>query len=216
MGSTEGRIVKNPSGLTKEETDILVGSMLGDGCLRIMSKAVVPAFSVSHSESQKNYVFWKYKKLQRFVRTPPWREERIYHRDRSRKTYSWRFQTLSNKVFLDLWRLFYRNNTKIVPDDIVNLLSPLSLAVWLMDDGNKNHEAVFLNTQSFTPDDQQKLIRALNSVFGLRSTINKHSTSNGRQLYRVRIDSESTKKLQKLVGNYFLPELRYKIPHFSP
>lgn len=218
MGNTEGRLVKNLSGLTKEETDILVGSLLGDGCLRIMSKATVPAFSVSHSESQKKYVFWKYDKLKRFVQTPPWREERIYHRDRSRKTYSWRFQTLSNVIFLDLWRTFYKNGTKVIPDNIASLLrdAPLALAVWLMDDGNRNHDAVFLNTQSFSLEDQQKLSRALTDVFGFETTINKHSVSNGEQLYRVRINTESTKRLPELVKNYFLPELRYKIPHFSP
>ena len=74
--------------LTKEENDILIGSLLGDGCLRIMGKCKHPAFSVSHGENQKNYLFWKFKKLKRWVSTPPWQEERIYHRDRSRKTIS--------------------------------------------------------------------------------------------------------------------------------
>ncbi len=64
--------------LTKEEWDILVGSLLGDGCLRIMGRSKVPAFSVSHGENQKAYVFWKYEKLKRWVNTPPWREERVY------------------------------------------------------------------------------------------------------------------------------------------
>jgi len=186
--------VKNLSGLTKEETDIIVGSLLGDGCLRKMGRCIVPAFSVSHSESQKTYVFWKYDKLKRFIKTPPWREERVYR------------------------RTFYKNGVKIIPDDIASLLrdAPLALAVWLMDDGNRNHDAVFLNTQSFSLEDQKKLSRVLTGVFGFGTTINKHSVSNGKQLYRIRIDTKSTKRLPKLMKDYFLPELRYKIPHFSP
>jgi len=204
--------------LTKEEKEILVGSLLGDGCLRIMSRCTVPAFSVSHSENQKNYVFWKYEKLKRFVRTAPWKEERIYHKDRSRKTYSWRFQTLSNVSFTELWETFYQNGKKIIPNNLTSLLrnSPLTLAVWLMDDGNKNHESVFINTQSFTLDEQYKLSGFLKKAYGLNSTINKHSISNGKQLYRIRIDAKSTKKLPNILGKYLLPEFYYKIPSFSP
>lgn len=215
MGSTEGRNIRN-SVLTKEEKDILVGSLLGDGCLRIMSRCTVPAFSVSHSEVQKPYVFWKYEKLKRWVRTSPWKEERIYHKDKSRKTFSWRFQTLSNSAFMELWETFYCNGKKIIPDNLSSLLrhSPLALAVWLMDDGNKNHKAVFINTQSFTLDDQYKLPQVLKESYGLNATINKHSISNGKQLYRIRIDTESTRKLSSILHQYLLPEFYYKIPNF--
>ena len=192
--------------LTREEKNILVGSLLGDGCLRIMQKCKVPAFSVSHSEVQKDYVFWKYEKLKRWVKNPPWREERIYHKDKSRKTFSWRFQTLSNEVFSDLYQTFYENGKKIIPENIEFLLkdSPLILAVWLMDDGNKNHQAVFLNTQSFSLSEQQKLCQVLHKIYGFDANINKHSKSNGVELYRIRINTESTRKLKTVVKNYLL------------
>ena len=204
--------------LTKEENEILVGSLLGDGCLRIMRKCRVPAFSVSHSEEQKDYVFWKYEKLRRFIKTSPWREERIYHKDRNRKTFSWRFQTLSNEVFSDLYDTFYKDGKKIIPENIHELLkdSPLALAVWLMDDGNKNHQAVFLNTQSFSLDEQQKLCQMLFKIYGFEATINKHGKSKGIELYRIRINTESTRKFKTVVKNYLLPQFYYKIPNFSP
>ena len=204
--------------LKKEENDILIGSLLGDGCLRIMGRCKVPAFSVSHSNAQKNYVFWKYKKLKKWINTPPWREERVYHRDRSRKTFSWRFQTLSNAVFSDLHKTFYKNGKKIIPENIGLLLkdSPLALAVWLMDDGNKNHQAVFLNTQSFSFDEQKKLCQVLHKIYGFDANINKHGKSNGIELYRIRINTESTRKLKTVVKNYLLPQFYYKIPNFSP
>lgn len=204
--------------LTKEEQDILVGSLLGDGCLRLMSRCTVPAFSVSHSEVQKPYDFWKYEKLKRWVQRSPWREERIYHKDRSRKTFSWRFQTLSNAVFSKLYSTFYQNHKKIIPDNLVDFLknSPLALAVWLMDDGNRNHKAVFLNTQSFDLVEQGKLVKALQGAYGLEATINKHSISNDKQLHRVRLSTESTNKLPKILGKNLLPEFYYKIPSFSP
>lgn len=203
--------------LTKEEKNILVGSLLGDGSLRIMRECRFPAFSVSHGESQKDYVFWKFEKLKKWVRTPPWREERIYHKDKSRKTFSWRFQTLSNKIFLDLYKVFYKNGKKIIPKNIELLLkdSPLALSVWLMDDGNKNHQAVFLNTQSFSFDEQYKLAEALNHVYGFNVTVNKHSKSKGKQLYRIRINTRSVEKLTYVIKDHLLPNFYYKIPNFS-
>ena len=204
--------------LTKEENDILIGSLLGDGCLRIMGRCKFPAFSVSHSEGQKDYVFWKHEKLKKWIKTPPWREERVYHKDRSRKTFSWRFQTLSNEVFSDMYNTFYKNGKKIIPENIELLLkdSPLALAVWFMDDGNKNHQAVFLNTQSFSLDEQQKLCQMLFKIYGFEATINKHGKSKGIELYRIRINTESTRKLKTVVKNYLLPQFYYKIPNFSP
>jgi len=203
--------------LTKEEKDILVGSLLGDGCLRIMGRCKFPAFSISHGEDQKDYLFWKYEKLKRWISTPPWREERIYHRDRTRKTASWRFQTLSRSVFSELFSIFYKGGRKIIPENIELLISsPLSLAVWLMDDGNRNHDAVFLNTQSFSFGEQQKLSQALHDVYGFRVTINSHSKSKGIELYRIRIDTESTRKLKGVIREYLLPYFYYKIPNFSP
>ena len=204
--------------LIKEEKDILIGSLLGDGCLRIMERCKFPAFSVSHSENQKDYVLWKYEKLKKWVKTPPWREERIYHKNRSRKTFSWRFQTLSNEVFSDLYNTFYKNGKKIIPENIMELLknSPLALAIWLMDDGNRNHQAVFLNTQSFSLDEQYKLADSLNIVYGFNVTVNSHSRSKGKELFRIRINTESTKKLKGILKNYLLPSFYYKIPNFSP
>jgi ubiquinol-cytochrome c reductase cytochrome b subunit len=203
--------------LTKEEKDILVGSLLGDGCLRIIGRGTTPSFSVSHSEKQKNYVFWKYERLKRLVKTPPWREERIYHKDRSRKTISWRFQTLSNKVFFELYNSFYKNGKKIIPKNLTSLLenSPLALAVWLMDDGNRNHQSVFLNTQSFSLREQKKLSQILKDIYGFNVTINSHSRSKDVELFRIRIDTESTKKLKHVVKDYMLPQFYYKIPNLS-
>lgn len=203
--------------LTKEENDILAGSLLGDGSLRIIGRGKFPVFSVAHGEGQRDYLFWKYEKLKRWIKTSPWREERVYHRDKTRKTISWRFQTTSNGVFNDLHNSFYRDGKKIIPENIKELLSsPLTLAIWLMDDGNKNHNAVFLNTQSFSLDEQKQLSQILHDIYGLQATINSHSYSKGIELFRIRINIASTRKLKDIIADYLLPQFYYKIPNFSP
>jgi hypothetical protein len=45
------------------------------------------------------------------------------------------FVTHTASVFSEWHRRFYTGRQKGVPEDIAQLLSPLSMAVWFMDDG---------------------------------------------------------------------------------
>jgi len=148
-----------------------------------------------------------------WVLTEPKELTRIYHKDKIRKLKSFRFSTVSHSEFTDFYNLFYRNGVKIIPEKIKDILkSPFSLAVWLMDDGNKNHKAVFLNTQQFSKQEQEFLRECLLGNFGLESKINKHWVYKGKQLYRIRVDTKSTKRLYELVKDFLLPSMQYKFP----
>jgi hypothetical protein len=58
----------------------------------------------------------------------------------------------------------------MVPINIFNLLTPLSLAYWIADDGswNKVSKYVILCTDSYTLEEILKLIEVLNTKFNLR------------------------------------------------
>ena len=209
----ELREYKESLKLNMIQRDIIVGSLLGDGNLRLVGRSKEASFVVDHSIKQKDYVLWKYEMFREWVATKPKTLTRIYHKDPRRSLLSFRFQTLSHSEFTFWYEMFYRKDIKIIPSDIRKILvSPLSLAVWFMDDGNKNHNAVFLNTQQFSRIEQECLIECLYENFGLECTLNKHSTSKGKQLYRVRVDTKSTKMLYELAKEYLLPSMRYKIP----
>lgn len=178
-----------------------------------MGRSTEASFALDHSEVQKEYVLWKYERLREWVTTEPKVLTRSYHKDRTRQLASFRFQTLSHPEFTHWYKLFYPNGVKAIPENVDDILvSPLSLAVWFMDDGNKNHKAVFLNTQQFQKTDQERLLSCLRKNFGLEGTLNKHSAYNGKQLYRIRVDTASTRRLSTLIGHYLLPSLKYKIP----
>ena len=109
--------------------------------------------------------------------------------------------------------MFYRERKKIIPDSIKKLLDdPLTLAVWVMDDGTKSGESFFLNTQNFTRKEQERLIQCLKENFEIEAKINIHSYWEDRILYRIRINSVSLEKFYKLVEPYILPQFRYKFP----
>lgn len=198
--------------LSEKQRFFLIGSLLGDGNMRIPGHNINANFIIAHGGGQKDYVWWKYLLLKEWVLTPPKKSVRRYHKDKTRSLISWRFLTISHPQLTEIYQIFYQKNRKIIPKDIEKLLiSPFALAVWVMDDGNRNRDALFLNTQNFSLQDQNKLCRCLKNNFGLESAINKHSISNDRQLYRIRINTDSTKRLYYLIQEYLLPSMHYKI-----
>ena len=207
------RLYKENLILSPIQKEFLIGTILGDGNLRFVNKNREVSFIADHGINQKEYVFWKYEIMKNWVLTEPKELIRIYHKDKSRKLRSFRFSTISHPEFTSLYNLFYKNGVKIIPDNIKDILkSPFSLAVWLMDDGNKNHQAVFLNTQQFSKNEPEILRECLAHNFDLKTTINKHWVYNGKQLYRIRVDTKSTRKLYELVKDFLLPSMRYKFP----
>jgi hypothetical protein len=73
------------------------------------------------------------------------------------------FGTYSLPCFNELYSLFYFEGVKVVPENIFELLTPLSLCYWICDDGgfNKRNRAVILSTQSFTQAEVGLLAKVL-------------------------------------------------------
>lgn len=92
---------------------------------------------VNHSVRQRAYVDWKYRNLATLVSMPP--KERPSNGGRV----AYRFVTRALPVLTPFYRLFYGSGAKSIPDGLE--LSPLTLAVWLMDDGSRSRRAVYLN-----------------------------------------------------------------------
>jgi len=119
-----------------------------------------------------------------------------------------RFQTYSLPCFNELYDLFYPLGAKVVPGNIAELLTPLSLVYWLCDDGCfvKRHQVIYLCTDSFSLVEVQLLVSVLTGKFNLQCTINKHG--NG---FRIRIRAKSIPVLQELLKDKIPPMMLYKI-----
>jgi ubiquinol-cytochrome c reductase cytochrome b subunit len=97
---------------------------------------------------------------------------------------------------------------KVVPQSIGNYLTPLALAVWIMDDGSKVSKGLKLCTNSYSYSDCLLLVQVLHSNFGLKATI--QSTGASSQ-YIIYIWKESMDKLRNIVDPFIIPEMKYKI-----
>jgi hypothetical protein len=67
--------------------------------------------------------------------------------------------------FNEYYDLFYSEGKKVIPHNIAELLTLLSLAFWIGEDGTfeKKSKRVILCTESFTIDEVEVLINVLNS-----------------------------------------------------
>ena len=69
-----------------------------------------------------------------------------------------------------------------------------------------------LCTESFSKEEQELLINALQENFGIQATLNKCISSTGIQSYSIRISKKkSMDKLLELVKPFFIPEMLYKL-----
>jgi hypothetical protein len=118
------------------------------------------------------------------------------------------FGTYALPCFAELYNLFYPDGKKLVPLNIGELLTPLSLAYLICDDGgfSKRDRAVVISTQSFSKEEVNLLIGVLNQKFGLNCTINKNT--NG---FVIRIPSKSLPILQALLKNIMPGMMVHKI-----
>lgn len=67
--------------------------------------------------------------------------------------------------FNEFFDLFYPNGIKAVPANIGELLTPVGLAFWIMDDGGYSHGNLLLLTNSFTLE--ELLVNILQTQFNL-------------------------------------------------
>jgi len=107
---------------------------------------------------------------------------------------------------IPLYNLFIVNGKKRIPLNINEWLSPISLAFWAMDDGSSTPEGFYLNTHSFSYEEQLILQNALLVKFGILCNINKH----GKQ-YKLYIRAQSMNTFRSLVLPHFSSSFYYKL-----
>lgn len=197
--------------LTKRQREILVGTLLGDSHLETQNKGRTYRLKVEHSFKQKEYVDWLYKEFRNWVLSPPKVRERFVRLRTVSGVYAkYYFNTLGVGSLRFYAQQFYVGGKKAVPRLIHRWLTPLTLAVWYMDDGSiksNHHRTVFLNTQGFAIRDLRALQKALLEKFGIKTQLRKDRDQ--QQIYFL---AETVDKFLAMIKRYIIPSMRYKLP----
>jgi len=195
---TKGIMDNTVGSLTQLQRSIIIGTILGDGYLRIVRGKKNALLEINHSLSQKEYVDWKYTALSALCKSAP------KSRNGNGMRQAYRFTTRQHPELTTLHTAFYGESKKSIPDNIT--LDPLMLAVWFMDDGSRCRASdVYLNTQQFALQDQERL-RAMLGSLAIESSLNKD-----KEYKRIRIAKSSIPKLFELISPYVIPSMTYKL-----
>lgn len=119
-----------------------------------------------------------------------------------------KFSTWSYLSFNEIYSLWYKNNVKHVPENIDLFLTPLALAIWIMDNGAKVGNSLKISNKYYTYNCCLILVKALNKNFNLKASI---ELTGSNKHYTITILKESMEDLRKIIYPYVIPEMKYKI-----
>jgi len=184
--------------------EIVIGSLLGDSFLEQNGK--YRRFVCAHGIKQRDYIEWKYSMLQQVVQCKLSYKTRYDPRTTKHYPY-FLLRSSSNSIWDEFYELFYINRQRVIPPKLPEIISPLSLAVWIMDDGYRRNDcnALRINTQAYTFEEHLLIASSLRRL-GIKSTIHRQSS------YLVTyIPSHSMDILRSTVRPYIIPSMEYKI-----
>ncbi len=200
MGNTVG----SQKNLTKLQQQILIGGLLGDTCLEQNGRNT--RLRIEHGLRQEQYLRWKYEKFASIATSVP---RLTGSKSRGKLYQRWHISSFSIPQLNEYREKFYRDKRKIVPKDIGSLLvSPISLAVWFMDDGYKRNDcnALRISTDCFSVKENSLLQKCLKDNFGIASALHKKG-----KVWNIYIPKDNALKFCKIIRSYVIPDLEYKI-----
>lgn len=202
MQRTTPREVRSlPQVLASRQQQVLIGTLLGDGCLAKHGR--FHRLFVKHQLAQRDLAELKREVFGDFVTM------RLHQFDQNlgdRRYPCVQFVTRTSPVFTEWHHRFYSGRRKRIPPDIAELLTPLAMAVWFMDDGGADYAGLDIQTHNFESGETEQLVVALADRFGIqaRTRVNK-----GKRI--IYIPAAFVGSLRSVVEPHILPGLRYKL-----
>lgn len=202
---------KNYPKLSYEQTQMILGSLLGDAGIyhRIRNKYDQFEFYVAHGAEQIKYIKHQAKILGVNVGS--------YYK--SQKSFGpgglyYRYSYSNKGELQKIHKLCFKDDKKYVTKKWLKEVDALAIAYWFMDDGSSSFDITNSKTvmvrfasQSFSKRENVFLIEKL-LEFGIETTLRKIKDGTG---YNIYVRQKSVNKLMDLVEPFITPDLKYKI-----
>ena len=201
---------------------VLVGCLLGDGnAVKSNSPIQGTKFRFKQSARHKDYLFFLYDFF--FTRGycsdngPSQYKVIIVNASNVKKVhYAYEFNLFTFSSLNWLYDLFYVNNVKIISPELIHYLTPMSLAILIMDDGTwlPYSNSVRIATNNFTMEEVDLFRSILETKFGLQTTrqlLSKKGGNSPKDKYSVYFRASSMPILRELVLPYIIPSMKYKL-----
>lgn len=154
--------------LTNFQTQVCIGSLLGDMSASRPKNGKNYHLSCYHSEKQLEWLTRKWDWLQPYSRPIQLTNYTDKRDGKSRK--GGRFHTVSASVFTEIAGLFYAPGGKIIPENLSDIMTdPVGLACLIADDGSWNGGGISIASKQFSEKDNCILSECLNKNFNIRT-----------------------------------------------
>ena len=221
---------------------ILLGSILGDGSLKIHKGYKNARFKMRHSIIQKEYFDWKVNSLTE-ISTP--KSVRIQSADGFSPNNKVIYQSSACLPLTQLHSATYNQNKLRIRRRWLNHMTPLSLAIWWLDDGSiiSDGKKGVICTDGFDENSVKLLARYLEKVWNVHararpvSQLRRKTGAERATYYRLWLGSKQLKVFLRIILSHipvpsmlskvillynnpklqqrWISEVKEQLPHFS-
>lgn len=194
--------------LNTDIISIIYGSMLGDAHAERRAGGVGTRILFFQESSHQDYLLYLHSlvaNLQYCSATVPVISTRLGSKGRLRQVI--RFSTWTYTSFNFIREEWYQGETKVVPKSVALYLTPMALAIWIMDDGSRAGSGLKLSTNSFTREEVEYLIEILHDKYGIKCSLHKTGAVGQFNIY---VWTESMSTLAGIVKPYIILSMKYK------
>ena len=208
---SRARAIKRIGPHNEDVISVIVGSLLGDG---YANRRYVEGTRICYRQSiiHKDYLFWLYDFFYKrgycsnleprmYTRVLKKKNEEIKH-------YGYEFNTFTFRSLDWIQKMFYKKGKKVISINIEKYITPLALAIWIMDDGGLPKPGLRIARNSFKLEEVQFLVKILNNKYNLDCTIQELKDIGKYSIY---IKGSSISKLRDIVLPHFHPSMHHKL-----
>lgn len=204
--------------IPKNSLHAITGNMLGDGSLSLSRPDKGKGkFSMTMDIYSLNYLHHSIYNQFTETKIYPYPNILLPHH-KGKKVSHYHFKTRTHPLYTTLHSIWYKKDeeankfVKIIPENIKEIFSEISLAYWIMDDGYFDSygraKTVILCTESFT-EEECIILQSLLEGLEIKSTLKIRNKIKNR--YRIRISKTSMDKVISLVLPHMHNDFLYKL-----
>ncbi|MDE3031978.1 MAG: recombinase RecA [Acidobacteriota bacterium] len=199
-----------PHYLSDFQLSALRGTLMGDGALSPTRSGLGARFRYSHCGAQAEYADWKASLFGNVGASRHVRNDDVVTYD---------FTPMPELA--ELRQSVYVDGKKVFDDDYLKSLTPLSLALWYMDDANFSVRSkglqqrtaggsgrITICVEAMEAQTRTRLVSYLADTWGVRATL-RESSANKKAI--LVFDTSESAKFQALIAPYVHPSMDYKL-----
>jgi transposase-like protein len=190
--------------LNEEQKQFVIGTLLGDGHISLNKKRDKARLCLTHSIKQANYFFFKKRLMGNFINNVQ------VNAETKRNSVKIQCASIYNNNLVFFHKLFYNNTKKVIREDIIHYLTPFVMAIWVMDDGWKNHSNIRISSEGFSEKENEILKKAIKINFNINCKIAKYKKNNKEYCY-LSFNKRNSILLTELIKDHILNFMSYKL-----